>query len=329
MATTPPPAGAVVSWRPLRLEDAGALTALQAACRRAEGEPDEVPTVDKIRHELEEPGSTLADDTLGGWGVDGRLLAYARIWCRPSPTLLGRGLLHGDVHPVARRTGVGSALIDWQAARAEERLRAETPPGVERRMELHAPSTDLGRAAIARRARLLPTRWFHKMTRPLVEHLDVPRIPAGLEMVAWTDAVAEAALEARNDAWQDHWAYEPMPRATWQHRLLEDPLFLRPASRLVLDDGRIVGLVLCAEQATSESADGRTGIIDAVAVRRAWRRRGVGAALIGAALVALHEEGFRTAALHVDAASPTGALGLYERLGFHVLRTTTAHSRDV
>ena len=87
--------------------------------------------------------------------------------------------------------------------------------------------------------------------------------------------------------------------------------------------------MLCTEQATDEAGDGRTAWMDHIAVRREWRRRGVASALIRSSLVALREEGFHTVVLDVDADSPTGALGLYERHGFRAVRTETLHGWDL
>ena len=153
-------------------------------------------------------------------------------------------------------------------------------------------------------------------------------MPSGLEMIAWTDTWSEAALDALNDAWRDHWGYEPMPPEVWRYRFHDDAGFLRPASRLAVADGRVAGLVLCTEQATDDAGDGRTAWLDLIAVRREWRKRGVASALMSATLVALAEEGFRTAALDVDADSPTGALGLYERHGFRVMRSETVFALE-
>jgi mycothiol synthase len=56
-------------------------------------------------------------------------------------------------------------------------------------------------------------------------------------------------------------------------------------------------------------------------VRRPYRRRGLGKALLLRAFGALHAQGLRGADLHVDADSLTGATGLYAKVGM------TAHPR--
>ncbi|MFC7479324.1 GNAT family N-acetyltransferase [Luedemannella flava] len=55
-----------------------------------------------------------------------------------------------------------------------------------------------------------------------------------------------------------------------------------------------------------------------VGTSREWRRRGVASALLGAVLAAAGNAGAEEVVLNVDASSPTGAVGVYERAGFEV-----------
>jgi ribosomal protein S18 acetylase RimI-like enzyme len=315
--------GPVVRWRPLRPDDAEAYAALHAEARRAAGAPDEVLTVHEIRHRLEDPGIALPTDTMAGWSADGQLLAAGTVWCRPSPVHLARAIVMGDVRPDARRQAVGRVLLGWQIARAAERLDREAPGSLPRRVDLFVPRGEADREALARRAGMVPLRWFVKMSRSTDVPVAVAPVPPGIEVVTWSDARSDAVLDARNDAWRDHWAYEPMPESVWRHLFRDDPTFLPAASRLALEGDRVVGFVLCTEQLSDEGGDGRTAWLDHIGVRRDARRRGLASALMAASLVALAEEGFRTVSLDVDADSPTGALGLYERAGFRAIRTET------
>ena len=66
------------------------------------------------------------------------------------------------------------------------------------------------------------------------------------------------------------------------------------------------------------------GWLDDVFTRALWRRRGLARALMTRALRLIREHGLTSAALGVDAENPTGALSLYESLGFVVERRSTA-----
>jgi mycothiol synthase len=66
-----------------------------------------------------------------------------------------------------------------------------------------------------------------------------------------------------------------------------------------------------------------------VSVRRPWRRRGLASALIARSMVVLRGRGMAIAALGVDAENPTGALGVYERLGFRPHRTWVTYRKSL
>ena len=66
-------------------------------------------------------------------------------------------------------------------------------------------------------------------------------------------------------------------------------------------------------------ADGR-GQVSALAVRDAWRRRGIARAQLRAAFVMFRERGATSARLNVDRVNATGATHLYERAGMHLRR---------
>jgi len=90
--------------------------------------------------------------------------------------------------------------------------------------------------------------------------------------------------------------------------------------RVAWDGDEVAGSVMNFIYPAENDALGvRRGWLDHVSVRRPWRRRGLASALIVASLHALRDAGMTEAALGVDAENPTGALQLYEGLGF--LRT--------
>ena len=60
----------------------------------------------------------------------------------------------------------------------------------------------------------------------------------------------------------------------------------------------------------------KRGWLEHISVRRPWRRRGLGRALTAESLRRLRDAGMDDAMLGVDSENPTGALGLYEGLGF-------------
>lgn len=91
---------------------------------------------------------------------------------------------------------------------------------------------------------------------------------------------------------------------------------------MATEDGEAAGAVFCAPQ-----HDGY--LIEWLAVRRPWRQRGLGLALLLESFRRLREHGIRRASLVVDSESPTGATRLYERAGMHAERTYAVYRKGL
>jgi mycothiol synthase len=66
--------------------------------------------------------------------------------------------------------------------------------------------------------------------------------------------------------------------------------------------------------------------VRSVGTRRPWRGRGLATSLLAQVLCNAAAQGAKSARLDVDAENPTGALGVYERLGFAAIRSEVAYS---
>ncbi len=73
----------------------------------------------------------------------------------------------------------------------------------------------------------------------------------------------------------------------------------------------------------------REGWIHQLGVRRPWRGRGIATALLRASATAFAAAGLEYATLDVDADNPTGAVRLYESVGFRASKTRVAWSLTV
>lgn len=329
MTRRPGAGGTVAGWRPLAATDAPALAALHADCRRLDGEADDILGPEALWHSLTIPGTTVEADTLAAFDSRGRLIGYGSVWLRTGVVLLGRAVLAGDVDPSVRGHGIGSRLLDWQVRRARERLRRETPPGLPARMDVFVADDATDRVRLVARSGFRPVRWFATMTCDLAAPAAPGRpLPAGLRDVPWETARSAAVHAAREDGWRDHWGFEPMPTDVWRHLNDENALLLSDASRLAITaDGEVAGFVL-AEREPDAPLDVATWITQ-VAVRRAYRGRGIASALLASSLARLRTTGHHTAALTVDLDSPTGAPSLYARQGFAVTHRQTCHGLDL
>jgi ribosomal protein S18 acetylase RimI-like enzyme len=127
----------------------------------------------------------------------------------------------------------------------------------------------------------------------------------------------EPVRVAKNNAFRDHWGSQPISTEAWE-AWLSLPTLRRDLSRVaVTEDGSVAGFVVTSTNEDDWVAAGySSAYIDLVGVTRAHRGTGIAPLLLADAIEAATLQGLERAVLDVDSVSPTGALGLYQRLGF-------------
>ena len=122
-----------------------------------------------------------------------------------------------------------------------------------------------------------------------------------------------AVYETIGAAFADMWGYLPRPYDDWRAHTVEHPDF-DPALWAIVEDADQPAAAICCYQF------GERGHVRNVGVRRPWRQRGLGLALLRHAFGLCWARGVTTIDLTVDAESLTGATRLYERAGLRVAR---------
>ena len=320
--------------RPATAADIPAIHALARRCETHDRLPMASPP-SEFEEWLDDPHLDLARDTrVAELDGGGGLIAWGRIWQPPGGEGAERAFLPGQVDPAWRGKGVGRALLAWQIARAEERLRAA--PGA-RSLHVRVGAFDFQESALALHARfgLVPARVNHELLRDLAEPLPPrPDVP-GIAIVPWDAARSEDARVAQNAAFADHWGATPRDAAAWEHDLASsdtrlDLSFLAVALRADGSPGEIAAVCRNGAFPSDEAVTGRKdGWILNLSTVRAHRKKGIASALIVASLEAFRDAGFTHSALGVDSENTTGAYGLYERLGYRVMHRLVIGQKEV
>lgn len=211
-----------------------------------------------------------------------------------------------------------AVLQDAGEARAREAAASHGDVGRQKVLSTFASPSQTWRTDELERRGYEIVRWAFEMVRPNLDEIIVPSMPEGLEIrPAGADRESLRRIwEADHEAFADHWGGFDSSEEAFEE-WLEEPT-LDPTLFVVAWDGdEIAGAVLnFIDVKENEMLGVNRGWLDSVFVRRPWRRRGLGAALVARSLVVLRERGLSSAILGVDAENPMGALGLYERAGF-------------
>ena len=225
------------------------------------------------------------------------------------------------VHPEHTGRGIGTALIRLTEARAQEHVPL-APPGARVVLNNAINALNAGACALLEREGYAPARYFWRMETELAEPPPAPAWPPGVAVRPCVPGEDEPAFySTAEEAMRDHWGHVPTPFETWERRR-KGPGFDPGLWCLALAGDEPAGAALC-------SASEGVGWVDTLAVRRHWRRRGLGLALLHHALGAFWHRGTHRVALGVDAASPTGATRLYERAGMRVAQQYAVYGKEL
>jgi mycothiol synthase len=234
----------------------------------------------------------------------------------------------GAVLPAWRRRGLGTALLRWVEAR-QRQLAATHPPDVRKRMESWAYVQEEGRIALLEGHGYQVVRYWLEMERPNLEDIPDLPLPEGFSFRAGADADPREVWDVVVSSFKDHFGGMDDSEEGYQGHL-HDPNRDPSLWALVEHEGRIVGTALNRIARSENEAFGvRRGRVNAVAVRREYRRRGLGRAITAQSLKILRDAGMQTATLGVDAQNPHGALAIYESLGFAVAEHGRIYRKDL
>jgi len=215
------------------------------------------------------------------------------------------------VPPGERAEEVASALMDAMEARAAELAVAEASV----RTSIFSPDEMGHRMAESRGYEL----YRHSFRMGIEFDGALPEFdwPEGISVRTFVPGQDDARVyAAQQEAFEDHFEHASWPYESWRAWAFTESF--DPALWWIAEEGdEIAGVCLGRGEA---GAAGELGWVNVLGVRRPWRRRGVGRALLVNAFAEFRARGKRGAGLGVDGLNPTGAVALYERAGMHVVR---------
>jgi mycothiol synthase len=283
-----------------------------------------------LRHWFTQPTLDAARDLRLWDDGSGRLMGLAVLGVPlPDESEYFEGRANIFVEPEARGQGLESEMIAWSSGQLQA---VGQERGLPVRVFMGAPEHDARERGLLEAHGFAPVRYFFVMHRPLTEPIPEPEFPEGYTLRHMSRDAAEVArwVEMYNLSFIDHWGFHPSTVERRLHRMA-DPLY-KPEYDLigVAPDGTFAGFCFCFINGTDNAATGRKeGWIGVLGTRRGYRKIGLGRAMLLAGLHLLTREGMDTGALGVDAENPTGALRLYESVGFHVVKTDIAYRKDL
>jgi mycothiol synthase len=251
----------------------------------------------------------LADLERDSWLIEnGEVAAYGLLYAHGATADLDC-----FVHPAWKGRGLGSWLLDRGVERGRERGLPKAHTWA------LAPDTDA--------RRLFELKGFDEVRRyfRMQIELDAPPAPAEwpvrFRVDTFTMDDARVFHAVLNEAFEEEWEWVAKPFERWLEERVNQPSFDPGLCFLVREGDEVVA----ALRGEPERSGG--GWIGAIGVRKPWRTRGLGLALLRHAFAEFYRRGQPRIGLGVDVENPTGATRLYERAGMHVVYEAVAFEK--
>ncbi len=309
------------TWSP---DDLPAMVGLINARIDADGGEDEPVTLAAITSVYDHLGACDPErDIVVARDTTGRACGYARV----IRTDMADGVREYAL-AFEGRPGVDRQMFAWAVARAEEL--AATDPHPQPRLDAGAAEGTEREQIILDAGGFAAYSWSAVMVRPLDTEPPSLALPDGVTVRPVAPADLRAIWDADVEAFRDHnHQAATIGEDKWEQFLVEvaggTDLW-----QVAWDDHGVVGQVRTrVEPDEFEWRGRRRAWTEDISTRRDRRGQGIASALIATSLRQLTAAGFDEAALGVDLDNPTGALGVYERLGYQVVQRYTGYRRSL
>ena len=260
--------------------------------------------------------------------IEGEIIGYNRVFWDKLDDGTRTYTLFGFLLPKWRRRGIGRAMLH-RAERCLRQIAADHADDGSKFFRSWAADTELGTVKLLEGEGYDPVRYSFSMVRDLREPIIDRPMPEGLDVRPVEKDHIWLIFEAMNEAFQDHWGYRPMTKKEFKQSM-KYPQFQPEHWKIAWDGDQVAGMVQnFINVDENKEYKRKRGYTEEICVRRPWRKLGLARALLTQSLVYLKQLGMSEAALGVDADNPTGALRLYESVGFRCVKRYTEYRKPL
>jgi len=243
--------------------------------------------------------------------------------------------VHPNVYGCVRKgfegQGLGTYVINWAEKRARQAIE-RCPDQARISMYLQTAPSHQATVHLLEQQGLTTVRYSWIMMKDLGEVTPQPAWPAGIQIQTFADFnQLETIIEAIDEAFEDHWGYvdrsgdaERIHR--FRHQIDNDDDFDPNLWMLAMEGDEIAGVSLCDPKL---GTDRETGMVATLGVRRPWRRKGLGLALLHHTFGEFLNRGYKRVALGVDTQNLSGATRLYQKAGMQIAREFVVYEKEL
>ncbi len=328
-----PTALGIYTWRPAEAKDAPGLHQLmmdiEAVDRRGFAS-----TLEERERDFQDPECHTPSDSMLAVTSSGQIVASGWIFSPPPSESEHLVVLWGEVHPAHRQRGLGCYLLNWMEWRGGQILGLR-PENLPHAFRCNCMDNLSDRVELLESNGYQQVRSYYRMRRDLGTPIPEWSIPSGVRFTPWQPERNLEVMDVFNATFRDHWGFIPIYEKLWELFMTGHPDFRPDLSWLALaadaqGEERVIGFSVNQVREADNAAEGiRQGWIQDLGVLRNWRKKGIATGLLCASMESFKAAGLDYAGLAVDTENLTGALHLYERVGFLKINRSLAFGKTI
>jgi mycothiol synthase len=260
--------------------------------------------------------------------MEGEVIGFGRgWWMRRSDGI--RIYMHFAVLlPMWRGKGIRRAMLRHIERRLRE-VAAGLPQDGPQVFETWATDKEVDWSSLLTNEGYKPVRYLFEMVRPNMDDIPQLPLPEGIEVRPASPEHYRKIWDAQVEAFQDHWGATEWDDE-WYKMWQEKPTFNPKLWQVAWDGEEVAGMILnYIDREENKEYSRSRGYTENISVRRPWRKKGLARALLARSLKVLKDQGMAEAALAVDSENISGALGLYESMGFRTVKRHAIYHKSL
>jgi len=260
--------------------------------------------------------------------VDGKVVGYTRVWWAKDPS--GSYLYNHfvDLLPEWRGKGIRNTMLRYNEKKLRE-IAQTHPKDAPHTFQAIVADTEKDWISVLASEGYSVFRYGFRMVRPDLDNAPDLSLPKGIEIRPVKPEHYQAIIGAWNEACKDMRGQIPISDEDFRW-FQESPIFNPSLWQIAWHENEVIGTVLnFVDERENVEYKRKRGHVELISVKRQWRGRGVAKALIAQSFRLLKEHGMTEAALGVDAENPSGALHLYQKMGFRTEKKTIFYRKSM
>lgn len=253
--------------------------------------------------------------------VSAEVIGFSRVWWDLESNGEYGYTLIGLILPSWRRKGIGTSMLRYNEERLRE-IAADHPSESPKFLQSWATEKEVALIKLMEKENYQPIRYFYEMIRPISTQIPETGMPDGLVVRQVKEEEYRKVFAANDEGFRDHWGHVPLTENRIQ-RFMDSPRFNPEIWKVAWDGDEVAGMVLnFVDEKENEEFNRKRGYTEEIVVRRPYRKRGLAKSLIALSITMFRDMGMEETAMGVDADNLSGALKLYEYMGYQARKRT-------